>query len=349
MKRNDLLKFTRLLSLLLNAGLGIKESILIIEESISEISCKTLAVNLKVSLDKGLSFYTSMKTAEPDLPHFYLQLLAAGEKSGDLRRTVYKLNTFLARRLILRDKFLNAALYPLIVLVTSITSLLFISIFVIPKITGIYANLGIPLSNSFSLSIAALKMLMAVVPSAALSCLLLFLVLRFEGNKNDRIRIIKQWFTYSLPLKLPFISTIVRTVHVLYILLSLETLTSCGASVINAIGLVAESYQNPGFQSALKNVESNLRRGMNLSRAFSKEIIFPREITTWISLGERTGKTTDIFEQLSMFYEKRLERLSVRFMKLIEPVLILFTGLLLLGMVYLIIIPLFRSFGLVLQ
>lgn len=349
MKRKNLLKFTRLLSSLLDAGLGIKESILIIEESISEISCKTLAVNLKVSLDKGLSFYTSMKIAEPDLPDLYLMLLATGEKSGDLRRPVYKLSAFLTKRLILKDKFLTSALYPFIVLVTSFTSLLFISLFVIPKITGIYASLGIPLSPGFSFSISALKILMAVVPSTALPFLLLFLVLRLDGKNNGRIRIIRQWFQYSLPLKLPFISAIVRTIHVLYILLSLETLTSCGTSIIEAIGQVAESYQNPGFQSALKNVERNLRRGMKLSRAFSKEIIFPREITTWTSLGERTGKTTEIFEQLAKFYEKRLESLSVRFMKLIEPVLILFTGLLLLGMVYLIIIPLFRSFGLVLQ
>ncbi len=349
MKNKDLLNFTRLLSSLLNSGLVIGDAVMILEESASESSCTTLAANLKASLEEGFSFYASMKKSEPDLPPFYLQLLAIGEESGDLRLAVYKLNLFLSKRLLLKDKFINSALYPLIVLIISFASLFFIGIFVIPKITDIYSSIGVPLSPGFSFSISAVKMLSIIIPVGVLSLLLLTITFRLSGNRDGRSSITKRWLKYSLPLKLPFAGEIIKTVHLFYILQSLETLTTCGATVVEAIGETAGIYTIPVLQNELKNIELNLRRGMKLSVAFSKSKIFPKEIAAWTALGEKTGKTAEVFGQLATFYEKKLEKMSIRFMKLIEPVLIIFTGLLLLGMVYFIIIPIFTSFGQVLQ
>ena len=345
MKRKDLLEFTRMLSLLLNSGLGIKDAVLIMKTIHTSPAVKEFAAEISRGMDEGRSLSASIRRGNFRLSPIYLQLIGIGEKAGDIKLAVTKLCLFLERSSRLKDKIINSSIYPLLVLSAVGGSLILVNSFVIPRITEIYSSLGTPvpekteraLSLTGTLSLLSAAVLIVIIAAASAV---------FAAGKINRRFLNK---TSYLLLKLPIAGGIIRTVYTLYTLLFLEILTAAGAGIEEAVREAALILTYPPFKKALQKIHRRLLTGMQLSAAVSYEKVFPPEFSAWTAAGEATGNAAEVFSRLSIYYESQLENITGILLSLAEPALIAITGIILLGMVFFIVIPLFSSFGGLLQ
>jgi type II secretory pathway component PulF len=223
--------------------------------------------------------------------------------------------------------------------------MILISTFIIPKMSEIFIDLGsgVPeeVSQVLSFSKGIFTGFLITIPLVVI----LGVVISTFRKRNSNFAVAVDW----LKLKVPFIGSFSEDNHFLNILFTLDALTSCGVTVEDALAEVTSTADNAAIKEAFTRVHEKVLKGIELSIALSDEKIIPARISKWIAVGERTGSMEKVFGQLSDYYENELEKKSTRFMSLIEPALIIFTGLIVFGIVMMVIIPLFSTFGTILE
>lgn len=338
-------EFTALLSMLLDSGLSVRDALEILKTITKDSKVNALVSGIEKDLKAGSSFYSSIRNIGPSLPVIYSSMVKVGETTGDLGFVFQKLNDYLIRQKKMREKLISSLIYPVIVLFVAVLSMILISTFIIPKMSEIFIDLGsgVPeevkqvLSFSKGIFIGFLVTIPLVV--------ILSVVISVIRKRNSNFAVAVDW----LELKVPFIGSFSEDNHFLNILFSLNALTSCGVTVEDALAEVTNTSDNAAIKEAFAHVHEKVLKGIELSMALSDEKIIPLRISKWIAVGERTGSMEKVFGQLSDYYKNELEKKSTRFMSLIEPALIIFTGLIVFGIVMMLIIPLFSTFGTILE
>ncbi len=343
--KKTLLDFTALLSLLLDADLGIRDSLDIMKSVTKDTKIISLAAAMEKEMEKGASFSSCLGNFGPSLPPLYLSMVGISETTGDLKSVFGRLNIHLARQKKIREKLISSLVYPVIVLCTAAASMILIATFIIPRMTAMFTGLGteIPytVGSVLAFSRGIFTILIVLVPLVTLVSFMLFLA----GRYNVRIKTVID----GIYLKIPFAGSFLADTQFLNILFSLGALTSCGIQLETALGETAANTPNSAIREALTRVHRKILTGTGLPEALFNEKIIPERISKWVAVGEKTGKMAEVFSQLSGFYENELEKKASGFMNLIEPALILFTGVIVFGIVILVIVPLYSSFGALLE
>ncbi len=220
-----------------------------------------------------------------------------------------------------------------------------ISTFIIPKMSEIFNSFGSGIPPEVRQALLFSKGFFTFLIFSLPLVFILGLLLSFLRKRDIRFAVVID----RLKFKIPFSGSFSKNRVFLDTLFTLDALTSCGVSVEDALGEVSETGSNRAFREAFKRVHFKVLKGVELSEALSDEELIPDNITKWIAVGERTGSMGEVFKQLSNYYENELEKKSIRFMSFIEPALIIFTGGIVLGIVILIIIPLYSTFGTLLE
>ena len=343
--KKTILEFTALLSMLLDSGLSVRDSLEILKTITKDSRVNSLVYAIEKDLKEGSSFYSSIRNIGSSLPVIYAGMVKVGETTGDLAFVFRKLNDYLIRQKKLHEKLISSLIYPVIVLVVAVFSMILISTFIIPKISEIFIGLGSGVPEEVKQILSFSKGIF----TGFLIVILFVVILGFglsvfrKRNRNFARKI--DW----LKLKVPFIGSFNKDNHFLNILFILDALTSCGVTVEDALAGLTSTVDNAAIEEAFAHVHNKVLKGISLSAALSDEKIIPLRISKWIAVGERTGSMKKVFGQLSDYYENELEKKTTRFMSLIEPALIIFTGFIIFGIVLLVIIPLFSTFGTILE
>ncbi len=339
--KKTLLDFTGLLAVLFESGLSAKDALGIIKSVTRDVNVTSLAAIIGKEMNAGYSFSSSIQRIGPSLPSIYTGLIKAGESTGDMTFVFKKLNEYLTRQKRIREKIIGSSLYPLIVLFTALSGLVLISLFIIPRMKELFSGLGtrVPegIQRTLSFSHEIVSAFFIGIPVIILSVIFI----HFIGRKNMVVSLTVS----TIKLALPFVGSFIRDTALLHILFILDALTSCGVTIEDALNEIAVTSGNVLFQEAFYRLHEEVLKGTNLSEALFKEKIIPERISRWVAVGERTGEVKKVFGQLASYYENELEKKSSRFMSIIEPGLILLTGIFLLGIVLLVIVPLFSSLG----
>ncbi|MDA3938818.1 MAG: type II secretion system F family protein [Spirochaetia bacterium] len=344
-KPSTIAEFTALLSMLLDSGLSVKDGLEILKSITKDIKVNALVWAIEKDLKAGSSFYSSIRNIGPSLPVIYSSMVKVGETTGDLAFVFRKINNYLIRQKKIREKLVSSLIYPVIVLLVAVLSMILISTFIIPKISEMFIDLGsgVPdeVKQTLSFSRGIFTVFLIIIPLIAISGFCISVIRKRNSNFACTI----DW----LKLKIPFIGSFSEDNIFLNILFTFDALTSCGVTVEDALDEVTSNADNTAVREALNKAHEKVLRGISLSEALGYEKIIPTRITKWIAVGERTGSMGKVFVQLSDYYENELEKKSTRFMSFIEPALIIFTGLIVFGIVMMVIIPLFSTFGTILE
>ena len=338
-------EFTALLSMLLDSGLSVKDSLEILKTITKDIKVNALVYAIEKNLKAGSSFYSSMKNMGSSLPVIYSSMVKVGETTGDLSFVFRKINDYLKRQKKIREKLISSLIYPVIVLLVAVFSMILISTFIIPKMSEIFIGLGSGVPEGVKQVLSFSKGIFTGFLIAIPLFVILSIVISVIRKRNSNFALAVDW----LKLKVPLIGSFVEDNHFLNILFTLDALTSSAVTVEDALGEVAAIASNMAIKEALNKAHEKVLKGTSLSEAFGHEKIVPARITKWIAVGERTGNMSKVFGQLSDYYENELEKKQARFMSLIEPTLIIFTGGIVFGIVLMVIIPLFSAFGTILE
>lgn len=343
--KKTIAEFTALLSMLLDSGLSVKDSLEILKTITKDTKVNALVSSIEKDLEAGSSFYSSIRNIGPSLPAIYSSMVKVGEMTGDLASVFRKINDYLIRQKRISEKFVSSLIYPVIVLSVAVLSMILISTFIIPKMSEIFIDLGsgVPeeVSQVLSFSKGIFTGFLITIPLVVI----LGVAISAFRKRNSNFAISVDW----LKLKVPFIGSFSEDNHFLNILFTLDALTSSAVTIEDALGEVTDNTSNMAVKEALNKAHEKVLKGIGLSEALGYEEIIPARITKWIAVGERTGSMGKVFGQLSDYYENEIEKKSTRFMSLIEPALIIFTGGIVFGIVMMVIIPLFSTFGTILE
>jgi type II secretory pathway component PulF len=336
----SILEFTETVSLLLSSGLSLKDALEVGRTIFTKGPVHRLTAILSERLQKGDSFHSALEKYPDSFPPLYRGLARIGEKIGSLENIFERLSAYLRDSKRLTDKLGSALLYPLLVLGFAITLLVGMVVFIFPRLTGIFAQLQQDVNDKIKNSLAMVNVFFIIggvlLGLVAILVVAIIFIRRSTGPARD-------WLD-NITLKIPVIGTIAYTRENLNFFFAMETLTSSGFSVEDALPEASMVYHNKALQQGVSILHEKILKGEHLSDAFLEDKRFEERIGRWVSIGERSGKIDKVFSQLKTYYQEELDKWSTRFMGVVEPVLIIGVGLVIIFMIMTFFVPIFSIY-----
>lgn len=328
-----LLELTGTLLLLTESGLNLKEALELSSSAFGKPGRKLQTERLIAVIDRGGTLHEAMALA--GVPPLYTALIRVGERVGTPAGVLRALEGHLRSRRVLRERVVSALLYPLLILTAILIGSLLVIIFVAPRIGETLAVL--PSGNtSFREITAGMSLTLRLSAGSAATALCAAAGLLFFYRLNPSFRMFLDRRGAGTVLALP---------DLVNLIFALETLTGAGVRLEEALLESAELPRNRALRTGLMAARDEILRGLPASQAFAKTGVFPRKLLCWLAVSERSGRVDQVFAGLNVYYRGEYEKLLSRAGDLVEPVLILITGLLLFAAVLLFVVPLFSWYG----
>lgn len=315
-----LLPFTTELSVLLNAGLPLDRSLAIVAEVSGSPEMKKTTESVLASVHDGLSFSDSLSRHPKVFTRLYVNMVRAGEASGTIGTVLDQLNEVLRVTKELRDHVVSAMIYPAILSLTGLASIILLFTFVLPKFSVIFSELGstIPLSTRLLLSISEILVSYwwVIAALAASGWIILRRYLRSETGKY--------WWD---GLKLKHFGDTVKKLETARFCRTLGTLLRGGVALLQALDNAKEVVGNRLIASAVEEVGKGAREGKGIAVPLAATGVFPKLAVSMIQAGEEAGQLDVMLLRVGSAYEESLKQSVKRFMSLFEPMMILGMGL----------------------
>jgi type II secretory pathway component PulF len=335
------LEFTEMMELLLGAGLSLRDALEIVTLAGKKSGTGLLGKRLLDRIRRGASFAGAIQTMEDIFPPIYRGMIKVGDAAGSVERIFPRLSAYMRDQKKLRDKTAGALAYPVLILIVSILGAAGLAFFIIPKMETIFSGFGGNAVEKIHANIRSIKIFLTLLFSVILLVVFGLISLRGMAETNKDLAC---FLDYQV-LRIPVIGNFIASWETLNFTFAMEVLTGGGISVESAIEEAGKLVFNRAYRRSLSLVQDKVLNGGSLSLAFSEEKTFPPCMSQWISVGERSGKTEKIFSQIRSYFQDEIEQRISQFLLLIEPIMITAVGLIILGLVAGIILPLFSIYG----
>jgi type II secretory pathway component PulF len=339
--KNLIIEFTDTLALLLSSGLIFKEALEVAQAVFQKGRLNRLAATLLDKIKKGISFHEALEEFGSSFPPLYRGMVKVGEKVGSLEQAFKGLSLYLTEEKKLKEKFIGSLMYPAMVLSVAFVGIFILIFFILPRIKGIFTQLGSQLPQRIESITRVLNVLIIAGVAGVVFLLVLFaavyLIRKTGGSMAERLD--------RLILRVPVLGHIRSLRESLNFLFAMETLTGAGFAVEDALLEAGNVVENRALRSGIFTVRDKILRGEALSAAFMENAVFPERLSRWVHVGEKSGNIEKAFAQLRSYYQGEVERWSTRFMNLIEPVLILMVGAIIFLFIIFFVMPIFTIYG----
>lgn len=332
----DVAVFTRQFSVMIDAGLPLVQCLEILGSQQENQVFKKVLLAVRQDVEGGASLADAMKKHPKVFDDLFTNMIAAGEAGGILDTILKRLAVYIEKNVKLKSQVKSAMVYPAAVI--SIAGLVVAVILwkVIPTFAALFAGLGaqlplptrivIGLSNWF---VRALPFLVVVI------ILFAYLIRRYYATHNGR-RVIDQTF-----LKLPVLGMILRKIAVARFCRTLATLISSGVPILDGLEITARTAGNAIVEDAIMKTRKSVEGGQSLAAPLGDTDVFPSMVVQMISVGEQTGALDAMLSKIADFYEEEVDTAVANLMTLMEPILILFLGTVVGGIVVSMYLPIF--------
>jgi type IV pilus assembly protein PilC len=321
-KRKEVMHFSRQLSVFVEAGIPIMEALEIINEETSDKLLKSVVSDMVSRLQSGDTFATAAAAHPEAFPRYYIAVLESAELTGTLDTVLRELAEYIERDMDARSQIISALIYPAVVGVMAVGTVVVLATFVLPKFTVFFASLGakLPLPTRMLLSTSAFvqKWWWAM---AVGFLLLVVAVVVIRRSQSGRARL------DSIILKLPVAGAVVQAAVVERVCRVLSSLVTAGVDLPRAMTVAAESSSNAVFSEGLIQVREQMMEGNGLAGPISDTGLFPGAARQMFRIGEETGTLDKQLETAASYYHRELELKLKHFTSLFEPAIIIFMGL----------------------
>jgi len=333
----ELPAFTRQLSAMLSAGMSIVATLDGLYEQTSNVNFKRVIQGIKASIEGGASFSDALLQYKEIFDDLYVNMIRSGETSGQLAETAARVAGFLESSARLRRKVKSAMAYPVIVLCIALGIATLMIIFIVPVFGEMFADFGaaLPGPTQFLLDFShgirrhALPVLGAII-------VLVVLYNKWKRTENGAYTMDK------FSLKMPVLGVLAQKVAVSRFARTFAQLSRSGVPILSTLEIVAGATGNKVFGRAIMESKITVERGEPLSTALVKCPFFPRLLIHMMAAGEKTGKIDDMMENIADFYDDEVETMLEGLMSLLEPLLIVFLGVIIGGIVICMFMPIFK-------
>ena len=336
---SDRVFLTKYLALMLRVGTDLLSAINILIEDFEKPALRNFLLEVRENLMQGKPFYETFARYPKVFSLTFVSLVRAAEKSGNLQSTFEELSDSLVREADLRSKVRAALIYPAVLLSMSLVIMIFLMTFALPKVATVFSGSGIkpPL---FSRVVFAVGLFIGgnifAVLGTFFGAIFLFWLFAFKTQTGKRA-----W--NRVVTKLPVISGIYRDLAVQRMASTMSSLMKAGLPIIETITITADTVTLLDFKFALMRVASEgLEKGLTIGESFRRETVFPKSVTSLIAISERAGHLQEVLQTLSTFYEGNIDANIKTAVSLLEPLLLLFMGVMVGVIALSIIVPIYQ-------
>jgi len=336
---SDKVFLTKYLALMLKVGTDLFKAIDILIADFDKPTVKSLLIEVRDSLSKGQPFYGTFTKYPKYFSPVFVNLIKAGEASGNLDNVFEDLSKSLEKEQAIRSKIKSALIYPMVLVFLALAILLLLITFALPRIAEVFLSGGIePPTFSrvvFTIGIFLGNYALIIFPSLiALALGAWYFFLKTVGGRIILDRLLSH---------APIIGQILYRIALQRFATTFSSLLRSGMPIINALEITAESVGHAELKAALLRISrEGITKGLTIGDAFRREPVFPRVVVNLIAISEKAGHIENILDTLGEFYETEIDSSIKTLISFLEPALLLVIGFVVAIIALSIIVPVYQ-------
>jgi type IV pilus assembly protein PilC len=320
-KRKDLMHLSRQLAVFIKAGIPILEAIQILGEESNKL-LKTGLLDMARLLESGDTFAQAAGAHPEIFPNYYLEILRSAELTGNLDQVLEQLADYLEREMEAKRKVISAITYPIIVLALSVVTCVILVLFVLPKFVVFFESLDADLPLPTRMLLGFSEFMTRFAPFIGIG-LLVMLVTMVIGLRTEKGRNLKD----QTILKLPIIGGLIKVSILERFCRILSSMTSSGVSLPEALAVTSAATNNYVFRRGIAAAQESMMRGEGLAAPLAATGLFPAAARQMMRVGEDTGTLDEQLVTAADYFDRELDYKIKQVTNMLEPAVILFTGL----------------------
>ena len=336
-KRVDIIECIRNLSVMLTAGIPLLSALEDSIEATENKSLKSALADAKKEIELGLNFSDALSRQKGIFPDILIRLVKVGESTGRLDKSLTDVADHLQRIEDLSQAIKRSLFYPVFAIVTTTGAMIFWFVYVLPKIMNVIQEMGVELpfiTRALMAVSNAISTYWYVIVGIVIVCIISIQVMRTREKT-------RYYYDYML-LKLPIVKLIVYNKLLVLFTEQMRILIVAGLTIDRTLDIVAGVIDNLVFRRAIVAVRENVLLGSRISDTLKDHKIFPPMVTRMVNAGEKSGNLDTQFAFLSGYYIKRLDDVSSKLGKMIEPILLSIVGLVFILILMAVLLPVYE-------
>jgi len=340
-KAKDILIFCKQFATMLRAGLPVLNTLEMLINQTTSKGMKTIVESIKKDLESGNALSKCFEKHPKVFDTVVVNLIKAGEASGKLDTFLQKIVTNLEKKEKIKSQIKSAFFYPGVLFTVAIGVTVFMLMNVVPTFVKMYEGMG--MGDDLPTPTAVIMSMSEFLRSSGGLILFILIVstvvgFRYLISKNYNIR--KSWHAFTL--KMPIFGNLLKKSILAKVSMVLGNLNQAGVDLIESIDIAKSVTTNTIVIEALENIKKGVFSGDTLTSLFNKEKVFPSTFSQLISVGEQTGSLDDMFGSVATYYEEEFDVAVGNLSSLIEPIMIVFMGITIGGLMLAMYAPIFN-------
>ena len=339
-KVTDIIIFTKQFSTMIDAGLPIIQCLDILHAQQNNPTFKKMIKEIKESVEGGATFAETLKKYPDQFDDLFVNMVHAGEVGGILDIILRRLSNFMEKAAKLKAQVKGAMTYPIITLVVAFIVVAVILVFVIPVFQEMFADFGseLPLMTQFVVTLSEIvkkKIIYIIIAIVGF----IFAFKKFYSTEKGHAMV------DDFSLKLPIFGDLIRKVAVAKFTRTMGTMLASGVAILDALDIVSKTAGNKTIERALVSVRSGITEGRTMADPLEESGVFPSMVCQMISVGESTGALDAMLDKIADFYDDEVDQAVENLTSAIEPVMMVFMGIIIGGLVIAMYLPIFTMAG----
>ena len=330
--------FTRQFATMIDAGLPLVQCLEILASQQENKTFKKTLTEIRQSVEGGATFAAALKQHPKVFSSLYANMVEAGEAGGILDTILNRLAQYMEKAMSLKKKVKSAMIYPSTIVSVAVVVVIFLLVFVIPTFKAMFEGFG-----------AALPLPTQIVLELSRIVRTYFLVGLGRHRGRDRRRS-KWWYGTeagrnkidAFLLKTPVFGILIRKVAVAKFTRTLGTLISSGVAILDGLDITARTAGNKVVEAAVLRTRASIAEGKTIADPLRESGVFPPMVVQMIAVGEQTGALDAMLGKIADFYDEEVDTAVANLTSLLEPMLMVFLGVVIGGVVIAMYLPIFK-------
>ena len=336
----DLVVFTRTFATMIDAGLPLVQCLDILSRQQENKTFKKILTEVKESVESGSTFADALGKHPKVFDELFVNLVAAGEVGGILDTILNRLAAYLEKAMKLKKQVKSAMTYPTTIIGIAFVVIAVILIFVIPAFEKMFADFGqaLPLPTQIVINISNIVQDYILVIIGVIVGIIFGFKAIYKTKKGRD-------FIDDFSLKLPIFGVLIRKVAVAKFTRTLGTMISSGVPILDGLEIVAKTAGNKTVEYAIYKVKQSISEGKTIAEPLEKSGVFPGMVCQMIAVGETSGSIDTMLNKIADFYDDEVDDAVDNLTAMMEPLLMLFLGTTVGGLVIAMYLPIFKLAG----
>jgi type IV pilus assembly protein PilC len=335
-KTRDIVIFTRQFSTMINSGLPLVQALDILSKQTDNKALASITREVVFDVESGHTLADALRKHPKAFTDLYVNMVAAGEAGGILDTILMRLATFMEKNDALIRKVKGAMIYPGVIMSVAFIAVTTLLLFVIPVFQNMFGSVGLALPMPTRVVIGASQLLkgywwLFTGVGVALAAFLR----KFYATPDGKLTIDR------MLLRVPILGDVLRKSAVSRFTRTLGTLISSGVSILDGLEITAKTAGNRVIQDAIMASRASIAGGDTIAQPLAKSKVFPPMVISMISVGEQTGGLDEMLSKIADFYDEEVDAAVTGLLAALEPIMIVFLGVIVGGMVVAMYLPIF--------